>query len=112
MNPEIEELENILDAILRGVQEVLQSGEILSDEFQEQIANEITTLTQEIDQLYTAQQSQEVPPQPIATGANLGAPPSPIKKFPYFLNRHNLTGDPTTSYVRSVGDIAIILFSS
>lgn len=62
MNPEIEELEDILDAILKGVQEALQSGEVLSPEFQAQIAEEITTLTQEIDELYAAE-GKELPPE-------------------------------------------------
>ena len=41
MNPEIEELENILDAILEAVQEILQSGETISDDLQNQVADEI-----------------------------------------------------------------------
>lgn len=60
MNPEIEELEDILDTILAGVQELLASGETIPPEFQEQIANEINFLTQEIDGLYAqSQQAQE-----------------------------------------------------
>jgi len=74
MNEQIEELENILDMILRGVQESLQNGEVLSEEFQMQIAQEITTLTQEIDQLY--EESENQPPsspteQPISPDAQL-----------------------------------------
>lgn len=60
---EIEELEDILDAILRGVQDVLQSGEQLPEDFQRQIAEEINFLTTEIDQLY-AQQDQNPPGEP------------------------------------------------
>ena len=60
---QIDELEDLLDAILKGVQEALQSGEVLSEEFQNQIAQEITLLTQEIDQLYSQQPTiQEQPP--------------------------------------------------
>ncbi len=63
MNDDIEELEDILDAILRGLQDALQSGEVLSEEFQAAVANEINTLTDEIDQLYAQQQQQAPPPQ-------------------------------------------------
>lgn len=63
---EIEELEDILDSILRGVQEVLQSGESLSDDFQRQIAEEINFLTSEIDQLYVQQEQQQPPSPPQA----------------------------------------------
>ncbi len=62
MNPEIEELEDILDSILRGIQESLQSGEVLSEELQLLAAQEITQLTQEIDELY-AQREQQPPPK-------------------------------------------------
>lgn len=74
MNPEIEELEDILDMILKGVQEILQSGEVLSDEFQIQIAEEITALTQEIDQLYEKEQATQepnIPQTPISPDAQL-----------------------------------------
>lgn len=83
---EIDELEDILDAILRGVQEALQAGEYLSPEFQEQIAQEITLLTSEIDQLYDAQNNAPAPeptqptpdivttPETPPTGG--GAPPT------------------------------------
>jgi len=66
MNPEIEELEDILDSILRGIQESLQSGEVLSEELQLLAAQEITQLTQEIDELYAQQEQQppEAPNQP------------------------------------------------
>jgi hypothetical protein len=72
MNEQIEELENILDMILRGVQEALQNGEVLSEELQMQIAQEITTLTQEIDQLHEESQNQAPSPeQPISPDAQL-----------------------------------------
>jgi len=44
-------LETLLNELLSGIQEVLQSGEVLSDEFQGQIANELSQLTNEIDQI-------------------------------------------------------------
>lgn len=78
MDDEIEELEDILDAILKGLQDALQNGEVLSDEFQRAVANEINTLTNEIDQLYEQQQQQR-PPAPI------GAPPPPDAQLLWIL---------------------------
>lgn len=53
MNPleEIELLEQLVDELLRGIQDILQSGETLSDEFQGVIARELEATTQRIDQL-------------------------------------------------------------
>lgn len=53
MNPaqELRLLEELLDQLLRGIQEVLQSGEILSDEFQMILAQELNDTTTRIDQL-------------------------------------------------------------
>lgn len=56
---EIEELEDIIDVLLNAVQEVLRNGESLSEELQNQIAEEITLLNSEIDKLYQAQKQQE-----------------------------------------------------
>lgn len=72
MNPDIEELEEILDTILRGIQDALQNGEVLSEEFQLQVAQEINNLTQEIDQLYeqsnvSSEQSSNVPTGPLSS---------------------------------------------
>lgn len=84
---EIEELEDILDAILLGIQEALQSGEPLSEEFQEQIANEITLLTQEIDQLYAEReqgipQQEQAPPQEEPIAPEIGQPANPMSNPP------------------------------
>ncbi len=53
MNPqeELELLEQLIDQLLAGIQDVLQSGEILSDEFQGAIAQELEVTLQRIDQL-------------------------------------------------------------
>ena len=59
---EIEELENILDMILQAAQEAIQSGETLSPQLQDQIAEEIMLLTQEIDELH-AQEEQKAQQQ-------------------------------------------------
>jgi hypothetical protein len=66
MSPEIEELEDILDSLIRGIQEALQSGEILSEDLQIAIAQEINQLTREIDQLYVEinQRPEEIQNEP------------------------------------------------
>lgn len=64
MNPRIEELEDILDALLKGIQEALQSGETLPEELQLAVAQEINELTTEIDQLYSLQDQQQQAPAP------------------------------------------------
>lgn len=53
MNPdqEIQLLEQLLDQLIAGIQEVLQSGEILSDEFQGMLAQEIEFTVNRIDEL-------------------------------------------------------------
>jgi hypothetical protein len=48
---EIAELEELLRELLAGMQEILQSGEIMSDEFQGQVAQTLNALTDRIDQL-------------------------------------------------------------
>lgn len=58
MNPEISVLEELLEQLLRGIQETLQSGEILSDEFQGLLAQEISNTTNQIDQLRSQQAPQ------------------------------------------------------
>lgn len=53
MNPkqEIQQLEELLDELLRGIQDVIQAGELLSDEFQGMLAEELEKTTSRIDQL-------------------------------------------------------------
>lgn len=69
MNPELEELESLLDELLRGIQDVLQSGEVLNDEFQGMLAEELSYLTNRIDEINQEQANQPEPPQ---------EPPAPI----------------------------------
>jgi len=66
---EIDELEQLLNELLRGIQDVLQSGEVLSDEFQGQIAQELEGLTTRIDELRAGAGNE--PPLPPA---NIEAP--------------------------------------
>lgn len=77
---DLQTLQALLDELIRGIQDVIQSGEILSDEFQGVLAQELDYVTSQIDQL----RQQEAQQQPFQgnTGqqrqppeAN-GAPPS------------------------------------
>lgn len=69
MNPEkeIQTLEELINELLAGLQEVIQSGEILSDEFQGAIAQELEIATGRIDSLrrenpvYPNMQNNQVP---------------------------------------------------
>lgn len=51
---EIQLLEGLIDQLLAGIQEILQSGERLSDEFQGMIAQELELTTNRIDELRRA----------------------------------------------------------
>lgn len=80
MNPRIGELEDILDNILAGIQELLQAGQPISPELQRLAADEINALTQEIDQLYSEEQmiggSPPLPePPPEEPPINIDVPP-------------------------------------
>lgn len=72
MNPkqELELLEQLLDQLLAGIQDVIQSGEILSDEFQGALAQELEATTTRIDQLKSeiskVQEAQQAPISPDA----------------------------------------------
>ncbi len=59
MNSEIKALETLIDELLAGIQEVLQSGEVLSDEFQGMIADELSRTIEHIDRL--REESNEPP---------------------------------------------------
>ncbi len=76
MNPEEELalLEDLLDQLIKGIQDAIQSGEVLSDEFQGMLAQEIgqtmdriTTLQEEVQRGPVASFSEE----PIPDGADL-----------------------------------------
>ncbi len=53
MNPqqEIDTLEELIDQLIQGIQDVIQSGEVLSDEFQGAIAEELAATQERIEQL-------------------------------------------------------------
>jgi len=86
VNPTIEELEDLLDAILAGVQEMLQSGQEIPPDFQAQIAEEINLLTSEIDALY-AQGGANLPPteEPGIAAPPISAEPSENVKLIWIL---------------------------
>jgi len=69
-----DELEELLMELLRGIQETIQSGEVLSDEFQGQLAIALNDMTETIDEL-RAQESGREPPietqAPIPVGVDL-----------------------------------------
>lgn len=83
--PEIEELENLLRQLLQGVQDVMQSGEVLSDEFQGQLAQTLQLLSERIDsarELQSVEQQQaqiadQISPQVEQLSALLPKEPIP-----------------------------------
>ncbi len=96
MNPQIEQLEDILDALINAMEQALQSGEELPEDIQMMVAEEITGLTQEIEQLYAQQEqpTQEQPQQqegeqphlpPQQPQQGLGPPPSETARLLWVL---------------------------
>jgi len=84
MNPEeeINQLEELLNELLSGIQQVIQTGEILTDEFQGMLAQEIDYLTSRIDQL--REQIQPLPETPQAQPElHQAMPSSNIESFGY-----------------------------
>lgn len=76
---EVQELENLLAGLLRAIQEVLESGEILSDEFQGELATTLQRLTSRIEEL----RSQTNIPKPIPELPKAEYPSSNIHAFQY-----------------------------
>lgn len=75
MNPEqeLELLEQLIDELIAGIQSVLQSGEVLSDEFQGALAQELEHTLQRVDQL-----KKEVGQQEPIDGQNVGSLNAPL----------------------------------
>lgn len=73
MEEELLNLESLLDELLRGIQDVLQSGETLSDEFQGLLAQELDSTTQRIDQLRESITNESEPSR-----EPFNRPPEPI----------------------------------
>ncbi len=87
MNPneEIQLLEQLLDQLLQGIQDVLMSGEILSDEFQGMLAQEIETTVNRIDQLRSENPAESLQPstQEQQKPQTAGMPSSNVEGFAY-----------------------------
>jgi len=69
-----DELEELLQELLRGIQETIQSGEILSDEFQGQLAQALDEMTNRIDELRAQETGREPPIEaqgPMPVGVDL-----------------------------------------
>lgn len=58
---ELQQFQQLLNELLSGIQSVIQSGEVLSDEFQGVLAQELDYLTGRIDEL-SASQGPTIPP--------------------------------------------------
>ena len=103
MNPreEIEALEQLLDQLLSGIQDVLQSGEVLSDEFQGMLAEELTATTTRIDELRAASNVPE-PPEGPPPEIPQGQPPSPGAQLMWILAGQQ--PDAFVNYLRSYPD--------
>ena len=104
MNPyeELQLLEELLNELLRGIQDVIQSGEILSDEFQMMLAQELTATTDRINQLQV--QLEQAPPPPIEPGMDssnvegFAYDPKKQKLFVRFLGKYPNRHGPVYSY--------------
>lgn len=94
MNPEIERLENILDDLISSAQRVLQIQGSLTDEYQNLIADQISWLTNRIEELYEEESPADgLPPalnQPPQV-PHAEYPSSNINGFQYDPETQNLT---------------------
>lgn len=87
---ELQELEQLLKELVQAIQQVIQSGEVLSDEFQGQLAKTLGLLVDRIDQLQSQdaveglqpQQPHELQPGPF--------PSSNVNSFKYDPRNQNL----------------------
>lgn len=80
---ELQTLEQLLNELLTGIQSVIQSGEVLTDEFQGVLAEELSFLTNRIDEI----RSTEIPPIPPLEKS---MPSSVINAFKYDPKNGNL----------------------
>lgn len=99
MNPRINELEDLLDAILSAVQEVIQSGEEIPDDFLNLVAEEIGALNQEIESIITQSPVEETPQLEQAPIQNA---PSPGAQLMWILAGQNR--DAFVSYLNTYPD--------
>lgn len=120
MNPEkeIALLEQIVDEILAAVEEVIRSGEILSDELQGMIAEELEFAIERIMKLRSqspAEGLREIPEgQPPATGpssnvAGMAYNPKTKDMLVQFLGKYPNRDGPTYKYNHVPKEIASLL---
>lgn len=97
---EIAELERLIEELLQGIQDAMQNGEILSDEFQGLLAQELEATTQRIDELRSIQTQSPEPEQPTggAPPRDIGAAPSPDAQLLWILAGQQ--EQPFISYLR------------
>lgn len=103
MNPqdEIRLLETIIDEILLGVQELLTSGQRLSDELQGMIADELEITLQRIQQL----RQENPPPAPAPLKMQRGMPSAQVHSFDYDPRNQNLYVRFQDKYPRQNGPV-------
>ncbi len=84
MNPkqELSALEHLLDELLKGIQDILISGEILTDEFQLVLAKELEATVTRIDQLKSQLSVEALQPRPEPV-LQQGMPSSNVGDFGY-----------------------------
>ncbi len=80
---DVEELETLLRELLSGIQSVIQSGEILSDEFQGMLAQTLERLVNRIDELKAQNPVEGLQSTPQEPQLGPGAPSSNIHSFGY-----------------------------
>jgi len=94
---ELQELEQLLRELMQGIQAVLQSGEMLSDQFQGQLAQTLELLVNRIDQLQAENPTEDLQPIQTQPQLNESMPSSNIESFGYDNKNGNLL-------VRFLGD--------
>lgn len=97
----VDELEEMLRELMAGIQDTLQSGEMLSDEFQGALAETLNSLTNQIDEARAQQTQQPQGRQPFQGQPSPTineAPPSPDAQLLWILAGQQ--EQPFISYLR------------
>ena len=94
---ELQTLEQLLQELLNGIQDVVQSGETLTDEFQGVLAQELQYLTSRIDELRAATPS--IPPLDKSMDSSV------IQAFKYDPKKGNLLVQFKGKYPNAEGSI-------
>jgi hypothetical protein len=79
---QINELQDLIRQLVNGIQQVLQSGEALSDEFQGMIAQTLSAAMQRLEQLMAGEQEVETAEAEEAQVAEEIGPPAPPAQPP------------------------------